>query len=271
LGKDWSNPEPVIAPAAASGPPVGDDHDWTGTPPGGDDHDWTSPPADGLPAVGILAAHDAEADHAPAAETATDDTAADVTATDDTAADGITDDDAAADSDDAGTLAAADGIADDEAAAEDLTAVGVSADDAEQAPAAGDEEDGETAEPVDAGAPAALAVLGEGEAHSGELVEATQRKPGDLAETQIAVWSEEAALRFREDWHLIKANFVDDPVAAVAQAQALVASAVHALGERLLAEQVDLDPRRQSDAPDTEALRVAMRQYRDFLDRVLSL
>jgi hypothetical protein len=108
-------------------------------------------------------------------------------------------------------------------------------------------------------------------AHADDHAVATQLKPGDLAETQIAVWSEEAAERFREDWHLIKGNFVDDPAAAVAQAQALVASAVHALGERLLDEQVDLDPRRQSDTPDTEALRVAMRRYREFLDRVLAL
>jgi hypothetical protein len=43
------------------------------------------------------------------------------------------------------------------------------------------------------------------------------------------------------------------------------------LAEALLAEQVDLDPRRQAEQPDTESMRVAMRRYRDFLDRVLAL
>jgi hypothetical protein len=51
----------------------------------------------------------------------------------------------------------------------------------------------------------------------------------------------------------------------------VVARAVQQLAETLLAEQVELDPRRADEAPDTEAMRVAMRRYRDFLDRVLAL
>ncbi|HCT77967.1 MAG TPA: hypothetical protein DGT23_15510 [Micromonosporaceae bacterium] len=58
--------------------------------------------------------------------------------------------------------------------------------------------------------------------------------------------------------------------AAVAKAHELVSKAVHSLADSLLAE-VDLDPREHSKSPDTEAMRVAMRGYRDFLDRVLAL
>ncbi|MEV1287596.1 hypothetical protein [Micromonospora sp. NPDC049679] len=100
---------------------------------------------------------------------------------------------------------------------------------------------------------------------------ATGLRPGDVAESPIAVWSEERAQSYRDQWHDVKAIFVDAPEEAVAQAQALVADAVHALAETLLAEQMNLDPRRQSLSPDTETLRMAMRRYRDFLDRVLAL
>jgi hypothetical protein len=46
---------------------------------------------------------------------------------------------------------------------------------------------------------------------------------------------------------------------------------VHELTEGLLAERDDLDPLRRTDHPDTESMRVAMRGYREFLDRILTL
>jgi hypothetical protein len=109
-------------------------------------------------------------------------------------------------------------------------------------------------------------------AEAGVLVGATAAlRPGDVAEMPIAVWHETAAQQFRVEWQVVAARFVDEPDAALSQAQALVTSAVQTLAERLLAEQVDLDPRRETARPDTEAMRVAMRRYRDFLDRVLAL
>jgi hypothetical protein len=96
-------------------------------------------------------------------------------------------------------------------------------------------------------------------------------QPGDAAEARIAVWSAEAAQALRGEWHEVKARFVDEPEAALEEAKALVSRAVQQLAQSLLAEQVDLDPRRQSTTADTEAMRVAMRRYRDFLDRVLAL
>ena len=47
--------------------------------------------------------------------------------------------------------------------------------------------------------------------------------------------------------------------------------AVHALADALIAEQVSLDPHESDMTPDTEAMRIAMRGYRDFLERVLAL
>ena len=110
-----------------------------------------------------------------------------------------------------------------------------------------------------------------GMAGDGPAAAAGPLRPGDVAETPIAVWDPRAAQEFRTQWHEVKARFVDEPEAALEEAQHLVGRAVQQLADTLLAEQVDLDPRRSGDAPDTEAMRVALRRYRDFLDRVLAL
>jgi hypothetical protein len=101
--------------------------------------------------------------------------------------------------------------------------------------------------------------------------ESPQLRPGDVLETPIAVWTDEAAAPFRQQWHEIKAQFVDDPVGALAQAQTVCANAVHDLADSLLAEQAGLDPHRANATPDTESMRIAMRRYREFLDRILAL
>jgi hypothetical protein len=96
-------------------------------------------------------------------------------------------------------------------------------------------------------------------------------RPGDVEETTIAIWDQDVAERYRDAWRDIQAHFVDEPEAALAEAQERIAEAVQALADALLAEQVSLDPHEDSEHPDTEALRVAMRGYKDFLERVLAL
>ncbi|WP_436521897.1 hypothetical protein [Actinoplanes sp. HUAS TT8] len=85
------------------------------------------------------------------------------------------------------------------------------------------------------------------------------------------VWDEDAARHFRAAWHEVKAEFVDDPVNALTRAHDLLTDAVNELTEVLLAERDDLDPLRGTGTPDTESMRMAMRGYREFLDRILSL
>ncbi|WP_157410907.1 hypothetical protein [Actinoplanes rectilineatus] len=95
--------------------------------------------------------------------------------------------------------------------------------------------------------------------------------PGDDAGTPRTIWDEDAARHFRAAWHEVKAEFVDDPVTALTRAHDLLTDAVNELTEVLLAERDDLDPLRGTDTPDTESMRMAMRGYREFLDRILSL
>ena len=69
----------------------------------------------------------------------------------------------------------------------------------------------------------------------------------------------------------MKAEFVDDPVTALTRAHDLLTEAVNELTESLLTERDDLDPLQSSSTPDTETMRMAMRGYREFLDRILAL
>ncbi len=96
-------------------------------------------------------------------------------------------------------------------------------------------------------------------------------RPGDVNQLQIAFWDDEAVAHFRGQWHEVKAEFVDDPVAALSRAHDLLTDAVNELTESLLAERDELDPLRTTSAPDTESMRMAMRGYREFLDRILAL
>jgi hypothetical protein len=96
-------------------------------------------------------------------------------------------------------------------------------------------------------------------------------RPGDVEETLIAFWDDKAIERFRGEWHEVKADFVDDPVAALTRAHDLITEAVDDLSEALLAERDQLDPLRTTSTPDTESMRMAMRGYREFLDRILAL
>jgi hypothetical protein len=96
-------------------------------------------------------------------------------------------------------------------------------------------------------------------------------RPGDLPEGKIAFWDEDATRHFRAAWHEVKAEFVDDPVSALTRAHDLLTDAVNELTESLLAERDELDPLRGSATPDTESMRMAMRGYREFLERILAL
>ncbi|MEU8615590.1 hypothetical protein AB0C29_47185, partial [Actinoplanes sp. NPDC048791] len=99
----------------------------------------------------------------------------------------------------------------------------------------------------------------------------TPLRPGDVNDVSITFWEESASAQFRAEWHEVKAQFVDDPVAALTRAHDLLTEAVHELTESMLAERDELDPLRAGSTPDTESMRMAMRGYREFLDRILAL
>jgi len=82
----------------------------------------------------------------------------------------------------------------------------------------------------------------------------------------------EEATKFRSRWDAIQAAFVDEPRRAVEQADSLVAESVKRLAEIFADERAKLDSQwDRGDSVSTEDLRLALRRYRAFFGRVLSV
>jgi hypothetical protein len=76
---------------------------------------------------------------------------------------------------------------------------------------------------------------------------------------------------FRARWEEIQTGFVDEPRRAVEQADALVADLMQRLADSFSQERRSLETQwDRGDDVSTEDLRVALRRYRSFFDRLLS-
>ncbi|MFG2064240.1 hypothetical protein ACGFIK_22790 [Micromonospora sp. NPDC048871] len=83
------------------------------------------------------------------------------------------------------------------------------------------------------------------------------------------LFDDSTAQGFRDRWRDVQLRFVDDPRGAAGEAQTLVDEAMQALSAALTQHKEKLGSWQEAGATDTEQLRVAVREYRDFLDRVL--
>ena len=87
-----------------------------------------------------------------------------------------------------------------------------------------------------------------------------------------ALFTQEAASEFRSQWDLVQRSFVDDPRAAVHAADELVAQVTQSLAETFASQRSELEKGLdQAGARTTENLRIALRQYRSFFERLLSI
>ena len=103
----------------------------------------------------------------------------------------------------------------------------------------------------------------------------------DLERTERAPTSEDAAATlfpekeandFRTRWTDIQTRFVDEPRRSVEQADALVAEVVKRLANSFSEERSKLEGQwGRGDDVSTEDLRVALRRYRSFFDRLLNV
>jgi hypothetical protein len=82
----------------------------------------------------------------------------------------------------------------------------------------------------------------------------------------------DAANDLRSRWDQIQTGFVDEPRASVQQADELVAQAMKRLAESFSQERTRLEQQwDRGDQVNTEDLRVALRKYRSFFHRLLSV
>jgi hypothetical protein len=76
----------------------------------------------------------------------------------------------------------------------------------------------------------------------------------------------------RSQWERVQAGFVDEPKQAVQQADELVANTIARLTEVFASERTKLEAAwGKNEDVSTEDLRVALRRYRSFFNRLLAV
>jgi hypothetical protein len=86
------------------------------------------------------------------------------------------------------------------------------------------------------------------------------------------LFEDNEAKKFRTHWLTIQSRFVDDPREAVKQADELVASVLKSVTMSFSDRRVSLEHQWNSgENISTEDLRVALKRYRSFFDRLLTL
>ena len=91
-------------------------------------------------------------------------------------------------------------------------------------------------------------------------------------EPNVPLFAQNDTQDFRSRWEKIQIGFVDEPREAVVHADELVAGAIKRLAEVFATERQKLEAEwDKTDDVSTEDLRVALRRYRSFFDRLLSV
>ena len=106
-----------------------------------------------------------------------------------------------------------------------------------------------------------------------DLERTETRGCADPEEEAVAtLFPEEETKDFRTRWTDIQTGFVDEPRRAVEQADALVAEVIKRLANSFAEERSKLEGQwGRGDDVSTEDLRVALRRYRSFFDRLLNV
>jgi len=91
-------------------------------------------------------------------------------------------------------------------------------------------------------------------------------------EARAPLFGEEELGGYRTRWSAIQTGFVDEPKKAVEEADSLVAELMKRLADGFSEERRQLEERwERADQVSTEELRLAMRRYRSFFERLLSI
>ena len=97
-------------------------------------------------------------------------------------------------------------------------------------------------------------------------------KTDTIKDELVPLFEEDAARKFRSRWLAIQSKFVDDPSDSVKQADNLVADVIKTVTMNFANRRLSLEKQWNSeDNTSTEDLRIALKQYRSFFDRLLTL
>jgi len=96
--------------------------------------------------------------------------------------------------------------------------------------------------------------------------------PATNAESPSPLLSADQGKDFRSRWQNVQVGFVDEPRRAVEQADELVAELMQHLARSFSDQRSRLESEwEHSEKVSTEELRLALRRYRSFFDRLLSV
>jgi hypothetical protein len=86
------------------------------------------------------------------------------------------------------------------------------------------------------------------------------------------LFTQDAAAEFRHRWDAVQRGFVDGPQEAVHSADELVAQVIQSLTDSFAKQREALDGEiGHTEKASTENLRLALRRYRSFFERLLSI
>jgi hypothetical protein len=105
----------------------------------------------------------------------------------------------------------------------------------------------------------------------GRTSPAAKKSPENQAPVaaRTRLFEDQDVTRFREQWRELQAGFVDEPRSAVREADTLVSQMMDRLTSQLAEQKRVLQG--ESDAVDTEQLRVALQRYRSLFDQMLQV
>jgi hypothetical protein len=93
-----------------------------------------------------------------------------------------------------------------------------------------------------------------------------------INEELVPLFEKDAARKFRSRWLTIQSKFVDDPKDSVKQADDLVADIIKNVTMSFADRRVSLEKQwNGGENVSTEDLRIALKRYRSFFDRLLTL
>jgi hypothetical protein len=97
-------------------------------------------------------------------------------------------------------------------------------------------------------------------------------RPVTAADTPVSLFHDDEGLGFRTRWDAIQTGFVDQPKAAVEQADVLVGEMLKRLTDTFGTERANLESQwSRGQEVSTEDLRIALKRYRSFFERLLSI
>jgi hypothetical protein len=104
-------------------------------------------------------------------------------------------------------------------------------------------------------------------------VRTDENKAPATEEDFAPLFENDEAEEFRSHWLNIQSRFVDDPGASVKEADELVADVIKSITRSFADKRISLESQWKSGENNisTEDLRVAIKRYRSFFNRLLSL